>query len=434
MKANLPYNHIVTVKNGKQYVIFDYKDENNKRKRKWVTTGLSENCAKKALKAKVDEIVAAFHEAYYSEKINAVPETDTVAEAPKIVLDNNKVYAFTEYLTYWLESTKPSISCNTYIGYMHNLNKVRQYFDEKYPHIKLSEVKALHLQQYYNWMYESGLPGNTVRHHHVVLHKAFKYAIKIDILDANPTEKTELPKIKKFEASFYSKEELDKLFEVFKGDRLELVVHIAAYYGLRRSEVLGLNWDSIDFENKTLTIRRKVTSQNLKGTGETIRIDSELKTASSVRTFPLIPHIEKMLRDKKYQEEYYSNLIGDSFDKTYDGFVCRDNMGKLITPAYVTTHFKLVVDSNGLKHLRFHDLRHSCASLLVASGVPMKAVQEWLGHATYNITADYYSHLDFRSKMASADMISKLLDGSNQNGDTENNSIDSNPETENKTA
>lgn len=179
-----------------------------------------------------------------------------------------------------------------------------------------------------------------------------------------------------------------------------------------------MNWDSIDFENKTLTIRRKVTSQNLKGTGETIRIDSELKTASSVRTFPLIPHIEKMLRDKKYQEEYYSNLIGDSFDKTYDGFVCRDNMGKLITPAYVTTHFKLMVDSNGLKHLRFHDLRHSCASLLVASGVPMKAVQEWLGHATYNITADYYSHLDFRSKMASADTISKLLDGSNQNGDT----------------
>ena len=212
------------------------------------------------------------------------------------------------------------------------------------------------------------------------------------------------------------------------------MVHIAAYYGLRRSEVLGLNWDSIDFENKTLTIRRKVTSQNLKGTGETIRIDSELKTASSVRTFPLIPHIEKMLRDKKYQEEYYSNLIGDSFDKTYDGFVCRDNMGKLITPAYVTTHFKLMVDSNGLKHLRFHDLRHSCASLLVASGVPMKAVQEWLGHATYNITADYYSHLDFRSKMASADTISKLLDGSNQNGDTENNGSDSDSNAENKTA
>lgn len=421
MKANLPYNHIVTVKNGKHYVIFDYKDENDKRKRKWVTTGLSESCAKKALKAKVEEIVAAFHEAYYASK-NAVSETAAVAETPKIVLGNNKVYEFTEYLTYWLESTKPSISYNTYIGYMHNLNKTKRYFDEKYPHIKLTEVKALHVQQYYNWLYESGLSGNSVRHHHVVLHKAFKYAIKIDILDANPTEKTELPKIQKFEASFYTKEELDKLFEAFKGDRIELVVHIAAYYGLRRSEVLGLNWDSIDFENKTLTIRRKVTSQNLKGTGETIRIDNELKTASSVRTFPLIPHIEKMLKDKKYQEEYYSQLIGDSFDKTYDGFVCRDDMGRLITPAHVTTHFKLIVDSNGLKHLRFHDLRHSCASLLVSSGVLMKAVQEWLGHATYNITANYYSHLDYNSKLASADTISRLLDG---NALTENTSAES---------
>ena len=125
MKANLPYNHIVTVKKGKHYVIFDYKDENNKRKRKWVTTGLPENCAKKALKAKVEEIVAAFHEAYYSKKAIAGSEANTAEEAPKIVLGNNKVYEFTEYLTYWLESTKPSISYNTYIGYMHNLNKVR---------------------------------------------------------------------------------------------------------------------------------------------------------------------------------------------------------------------------------------------------------------------------------------------------------------------
>ena len=99
MKANLPYNHIVTVKNGKHYVIFDYKDENNKRKRKWVTTGLPENCAKKALKAKVEEIVAAFHEAYYSKKAIAGSEANTAEEAPKIVLGNNKVYEFTEYLT-----------------------------------------------------------------------------------------------------------------------------------------------------------------------------------------------------------------------------------------------------------------------------------------------------------------------------------------------
>ena len=86
-------------------MIFDYKDENNKRKRKWVTTGLLENCAKKALKAKVEEIVAAFHEAYYSEKAIAGSEANTAEKAPIIVLGNNMVYEFTEYLTYWLELT-----------------------------------------------------------------------------------------------------------------------------------------------------------------------------------------------------------------------------------------------------------------------------------------------------------------------------------------
>ena len=411
MKANLPYNHIVTVKNGKHYVIFDYKDENNKRKRKWVTTGLPENCAKKALKAKVEEIVAAFHEAYYSEKAIAGSEANTAEEALKIVLGNNKVYEFTEYHTYWLESTKPSISYNTYIGYMHNLNKVRQYFDEKYPHIKLSEVKALHLQQYYNWMYESGLSGNTVRHHHVVLHKAFKYAIKIDILDANPTEKTELPKIKKFEASFYSKEELDKLFEVFKGDRLELVVHIAAYYGLRRSEVLGLRWDAVDFKNKTITIQRKVVSDYDENGQRKLYVETRLKTNSTRRTLPLIPHIERMLLEKKELEAHFKKICGSSYDKEFEGFICRDNYGKLISPEYVTSRFHYVITKAGLRHLRFHDLRHSCASLLLANDVPMKAIQEWLGHSNYAITANLYSHLEYNAKVISAETIARVLDG-----------------------
>ena len=411
MKANLPYNHIVTVKNGKHYVIFDYKDENNKRKRKWVTTGLPENCAKKALKVKVEEIVAAFHEAYYSEKAIAGSEANTAEEAPKIVLGNNKVYEFTEYLTYWLESTKPSISYNTYIGYMHTLNKVRQYFDEKYPHIKLSEVKALHLQQFYNWMYESGLSGNTVRHHHVVLHKAFKYAIKIDILDANPTEKTELPKIKKFEASFYSKEELDKLFEVFKGDRLELVVHIAAYYGLRRCEILGLRWDAIDFKNKTISIQRKIVSDYDDEGKMKLYVETRLKTNSTRRTLPLIPHIEEMLLEKKKTEAQFRKACGKSYNKEFDGFICRDNFGNMISPGYVTQHFHYIVTKNGLKHLRFHDLRHSCASLLLANDIPMKAIQEWLGHSNFAITANLYSHLEYNAKVSSAETIARVLGG-----------------------
>ena len=105
----------------------------------------------------------------------------------------------------------------------------------------------------------------------------------------------------------------------------------------------------------------------------------------------------------------------NDFDRTYDGFVCRDNTGKLITPYYASSHFRIVIRNAGLKHIRFHDLRHSCASLMVANGVPMKVVQEWLGHATYSTTANYYSHLDFHSKKESAETIARLLDGNEGN-------------------
>ena len=323
------------------------------------------------------------------------------------------------YLSYWLDTVKSSLAPGSVTEYTRLLRLVTAYFNENFPNLKLKDVTALHIQQYYNHLHNKGLKGKTVRCYHSFLHSAFKYAVKVDLILFNPTERVELPRKEKFEGTFYTKEELEQLFEVFKGDRLELVIHIAAYYGLRRGEILGLNWDSIDFDKKTITIRRKVSGSYLNGSGEKLHIENQLKTAASIRTFPLIPHIEKMLKERKRLEEYYSKLLGDSFDRTFDGFVCRDNTGKLITPNYVSSHFKTVLSKNKLKPLRFHDLRHSCASLLVANGVPMKGVQEWLGHANYTTTANYYSHLDYSSKIESAEKIARLLDKPDENSDTD---------------
>lgn len=427
MKASLPFKYIIAVKNGKQYVVFDYKDSNGKRKRKWVGTGLPEKCAKKALNEKVEEIVAKFYESYVSGELGTSPPEKQKLITPQTnvsaIVSNVADYTLVDYLAYWYDTIKSTLAYNTVIEYERFCRLITAYYNEKFPGLKLKDVTALHIQQYYNDLYNNGRKGRTVRCYHAFLHSAFKYAVKVDLLPGNPTEKAELPRKEKFEATFYTKEELEKLFEAFKDDRLELVVHIAAYYGLRRGEILGLNWDSIDFENKTMTIRRKITSSFKNGMGEKIHIDNELKTAASVRTFPLIPHIEKMLKDRKFLEEHYSQLLGDDFDRTYDGFVCRDNTGKLITPYYTTNHFKLVLKRNNLKPLRFHDLRHSCASLLVANGVPMKVVQDWLGHATFGTTANYYSHLDFNSKIESAETIARLLDRNDEentdNADTQ---------------
>ena len=419
MKASLPFNYIISVKNGKQYVVFDYRDSDDKRKRKWVGTGLPEKCTKKALNDKVEEVVAKFYESYMTGSIDKKKEkplaVSAFSDGAVSICDDTLV----RYLAYWLDTVKPSLAPGSVTEYTRLLRLVTAYFNETFPDLKLKDVTALHIQQYYNHLHGKGLKGKTVRCYHSFLHSAFKYAVKVDLIPFNPTERVELPRKEKFEGTFYTKEELEQLFEVFKGDRLELVIHIAAYYGLRRGEILGLNWDSIDFDKKTITIRRKVSGSYLNGSGEKLRIENELKTAASIRTFPLIPHIEKMLKERKRLEEYYSKLLGDGFDREFDGFICRDNTGKLITPNYVSRHFKTVLDKNKLKPLRFHDLRHSCASLLVANGVPMKGVQEWLGHANYTTTANYYSHLDYSSKIESAEKIARLLDKPDENSETD---------------
>ena len=189
---------------------------------------------------------------------------------------------------------------------------------------------------------------------------------------------------------------------------MEIVVLIAAYYGLRRSEIIGLKWEAIDFDKGTITIREK--AYVIREGGKTItKFANQLKTRASHRTLPLIPFIAEILKEKKEQNEYLAKILNDEYCHDYDEYICTDHFGQLITPDYVTDHFAIMIRKHRLKKLRFHDLRHSCASLLLASGIPMKSIQEWLGHSTFQVTADFYSHLDYNSKMDSADAIANAL-------------------------
>ena len=429
MKASLPFKYIMSEKNGKMYVIFDFKDDDGKRKRKWVGTGLLANCSKKALNARVSEILAEFYDDYCSGKATAVVEK--VAKKPSLLendpritsdieLPTDKGFKFTDFLFYWLDSVKASIAYTSYNGYRLNLGIVKNYFDENYPDLLLDDLTALQIQKFYNDMYSDGKTGNTIKHYHANIHKALKYAVKMDMLMSNPADKVDLPKLEKYRANFYSKEEINNLLKVFEGDRLELVVNIAAYYGLRRSEVLGLKWDAIDFDKGTLSVCRKITSIFDDG-HEQLRVDETLKTEASVRTLPLIPHIEKMLKKRLMLEMQYSQMLKSDFDRTFDGFVCRDNTGAIITPEYVTRHFRMIIKKYKLRPLRFHDLRHSCTSLLLASGVSMKAIQDWLGHSTFNVTANFYSHLDYQSRISSAEVIASALGGEAETEENEDN-------------
>lgn len=411
MKASLPFKYITAVKRGKHYVIFDYRDDEGNRKRKWVGTGLPEKCKKKDLTTKIDELVSEFYKEYMENNIERAEAYTKVkeAESARAAETAKDGYTFLGFFQMWLEAIKPTVAENTYEGYIHTSHRIITYFDKVYPGIKLTDLTALELQHFYNDMYSSGLSANTIKHYHANIHKALKYAVKMNLISVNESEKTERPKMEKYEAMFYNEQELGMLFNAFRGDRMEIVVLIAAYYGLRRSEIIGLRWDAIDFEKGTITIREKAYVVREDDGSRVTKFHNQLKTRASHRTLPLIPFIGELLKDKKAQDEYLAKLLKHDYCHDYDDYICTDHFGKLITPVYVTDHFSNMIKKHRLKKIRFHDLRHSCASLLLANGVPMKEIQEWLGHSTFQVTADFYSHLEYNSKVNSANAIANAL-------------------------
>lgn len=229
--------------------------------------------------------------------------------------------------------------------------------------------------------------------------------MKNGLVDGNVADQVDRPKKGKYLAGFYTREELAALFEATKDDSISVVIQLAAYYGLRRSEVLGIRWSAIDDEKGTLSINHKVTEGMVDGRHQ-IYTEDKLKTKSSFRTLPLIPAVRALLDEQRARQEEYRRLFKKSYCTEYLDYVCTDEMGRLFRPNYITDHFKLLLKQHGLRHIRFHDLRHSCASLLLSQGIPMKQIQEWLGHSTFATTADIYSHLDFNSKLESAQAIS----------------------------
>ena len=232
--------------------------------------------------------------------------------------------------------------------------------------------------------------------------------MKIDLIDSNPADKVERPKKDRFIGSFYDADEVNALLQASKGTKLEMPILFGSFYGLRRSEVIGLKWDAIDFEHDTITIRHTVTSCDIDGKRVLVAADTT-KTKSSLRTLPLVPFVRERLLALKEEQKENRRLCGRSYNREYLDYVCVNEIGDLIKPHYVTESFPKLLKAIGMRQIRFHDLRHSCASLLLANGVPMKQIQEWLGHSDFSTTANIYAHLEYSSKLSSADaMLSGL--------------------------
>lgn len=177
-------------------------------------------------------------------------------------------------------------------------------------------------------------------------------------------------------------------------------VFLTVHYGFRRGEVLGLRWSDIDFEDGTLTIHNQMTKVNHE-------VEKCVKTKSSIRILPLIPNVTDYLKKLKVKQKENKLLLGIEYKD--NDYVCKYADG---TPTNITTlnhTLTRLLEKHNMKHIRFHDLRHSTASYLLKNGLSLKEIQEWLGHSDIKITANIYAHIDVEMKKNTANKINELF-------------------------
>ena len=381
-------------KKGLYYAVLNLYDDYGKRKPKWIPTGYTIKGNKKKAEEKLEQF-----------KIEYEQKSKIQLRDPNIY-DKYKNILFCDYMLEWLEKQKGKVEQTTYIGYEQVIKgRLYKYFKAK--KIKLVDLKPKHIQDFFDLLFSEGLSGNTIKHYRANISKALKSAVITEIIDSNPATKLEPIKVKEYTADYYTQDELLNLMEIIETTPIELPVIIAGVYGLRREEVIGIKWNAIDFKDKTLTIRHTVGRGKIDGVTQFI-FKERAKSDSGYRTLPLFDFIADLLRKYKNKYEENKKFYGNTYCNDYKDYICLMENGELMKPGYVTQTFSKILDNNHLRHIRLHDLRHSCGTLLVRNGVPLKDIQIWLGHSNFQTTLRY-AHADVENKRISANVIENKL-------------------------
>lgn len=379
----------VQIKNNKYYIVLNWTDDNKKRRQKWIKTDLS----------------ASGNNKRKAEKLRVQTLTEWQEERVK---ESEVEMRFSAFMKEWLETTRSTISDNTYFSYKQTIhNCICPYFESR--DIRLTDLKPYHIQEFYTHkMAMDRVSANTIHHYHANIHKALDYAVKTDLISSNPSNKVELPKKRKHIAQFYTLNEMQILLENVKNSPIEVVVLLASWFGLRRGEIIGLKWSSIDFDNGVLSVTGTVRDKGESGSKiKNLRYESSAKNNTSIRRFPMPRQAIEYLKALKEAQDI--RKANGGYNHQWDDFVCVRDNGDLIPLEYVSRAFPRLCEKSGLKRLKLHELRHTNISLLLEHGASMKELQEWAGHSNYNTTANIYAHIQDESKNRLTNTIEALL-------------------------
>lgn len=398
MAAKPHFAASVQSKKGRLYAVMQVKKDET-TKPVWRALGLPEGANKTKVNKAFREVVARYEQEFWEEQERGGRPP---ADIP--------VY---DYLVSYLKRVEPELQKNTIVSYRSMTNgKIRRYFQRR-PQLTVGNLKPQDIQDFYQSLFADGVVANTVIHYHALLRRAFQQAFKEELIDANPFDRVGRPRKNKFHGENYTQEELLTLLHLARGDVIYPAILLAGAMGLRRSEALGVRWSRIDWEKRTVLLDTKIVEYRENGKKKVEPVE-EMKNKSSRRTLPLPDPVVEMLQVQKDHREVYRKMFQGSYSTQYLDYVCVNQLGELLRPSYVTDHFRELLEKYGLRHIRFHDLRHTFASLLINQDVPLINVSNFLGHSDLSTTANIYAHLDKASKQASAAVISDILQGENR--------------------
>lgn len=300
-----------------------------------------------------------------------------------------------ELISDWLRSIKPKVKQTSYARYSSIFSN---YISDTIGRVQLSELKPIHITRFYTEKAETLAPS-TVRTVHNIINGSLRWAVKMKLIKENPAAGVELPRSKQRTFTIWTPEEVNRFLQVARNRRAYPIYYLALMTGMRRGEILGLKWKDIDFQNSIIRVSRSWTK-----TDEANVFSEGGKTENSRRSIHVSKSVLDVLeahREKQMEEHKQLGITSE--------FVFTNSNGELYHPDVITQAFRETQEAAGVPRIRFHDLRHTHASILLQKGVHPKIVSERLGHSSITITLDLYSHLIPSIQKEAADAIESYM-------------------------
>ena len=306
-----------------------------------------------------------------------------------------------QFLGRWLQdSAKPTVRASTYTSYE---VFVRLHIVPTLGRVPLQQLTPQQIQTLLNQKHDSGLSNRSVQYIHAVLRRALGQAYKWGLVPRNVATLVDPPRVKHSEVQPWTPDQARAFLTFVKGDRLEARYSVALALGLRRGEAIGLRWADVDLDNGTLTVRAAL--QRIGGKLQLV----ETKTDKSRRTIQLPKVAIAALKEHRIRQLEERLLAGSQWRDS--GMVFTSTIGTPLEPRNVNRRFDQLIKKAEVPRIRFHDLRHTCASLLLVQGVPMRVVMEIRGHSRIAVTMDIYSHVLPELQRDAADKMDAMLSG-----------------------